>query len=113
VFATIARIGVQLIGVVDSNRFLYFAEQFLEVDDVAVILVVAIEAIGAADGLEQVVVAQFVIEVDVRAARRIEAGQQLADNDQQLHVRRLLDKAALGLVLVLPGRLSLLENVLV
>src|SRR4029077_8757858 len=83
-----------------------------EVDDVAVVLVVAIEAIGAADGLEQVVVAQFVIEIDVGTTRRIEAGKQLTDDNQQLHVRRLIDEAALGFVLVLLGSLPLLENVL-
>ena len=78
----------------------------------AVVLVVPIEAIGAADRLKKVVVAQFVVEVDVRAARRIEAGQQLADDDHQLHVGRLLYEAALGFVLVLLGGLPLLEDVL-
>ena len=107
-----ALVDVQLVGAVDRDRLLHLAEQLLEVDDVAVVLVVAIEPVGAADGLEQVVVAQLVVEVDVRAARRIEAGQQLADDDQQLHVRRLLDEAALGLVLVLLGGLALLEDVL-
>ena len=106
VVAAAALVDVQLVGAVHRDRLLHVAEQLLEVDDVAVVLVVAIEPVGAADGLEQVVVAQLVVEVDVGAARRIEAGQQLADHDQQLQVRRLLDEAALGLVLVLLGGLA-------
>jgi hypothetical protein len=47
--------------------------KLLEIDDVAIVLVVAIEPVGAADGLEQVVVVQFVIEVDVGAAGRVPA----------------------------------------
>ena len=112
VVASVALIDVQLVGAVDRDGLLHVAEQLLEIDDVAVVLVVAIEPVGAADGLEQVVVAQFVVEVDVGAARRIEAGQQLAHDDQQLHVRRFLDEAALGFVLVLLGGLALLEDVL-
>ncbi len=48
-------------------------EQLLEVHDVAEVLVVAIESVGAADRLEEVVIVQFVIEVDVSATRRVEA----------------------------------------
>ena len=107
-----ALVEIQLVGVVDGDCLLHVAEQLFEVDDVAVVLVVTIEPVGAADSLEQVVVAQLVVEIDVRAARRIEAGQQLADDDQQLHVRRLLDEAALGFVLVLLGGLAVLEDVL-
>jgi hypothetical protein len=112
VVAAAALVDVQLVGAVDRDGLLHVAEQLLEVDDVAVVLVVAVEPVGAADGLEQVVVAQFVVEVDVGAARRIEAGQQLAHHDQQLQVRRLLDEAALGLVLVLLGGLAVLQDVL-
>ena len=99
-------VDVQLVGAVDRDRLLHVPEQLLEVDDVAVVLVVAVEPVGAADGLEQVVVVQLVVEVDVGAARRVEAGEQLAHHDQQLQVRRLLDEAALGLVLVLLRRLA-------
>ena len=105
-------IDVQLVGAVDRDGLLHVAEQLLEVDDVAVVLVVAVEPVGAADGLEQVVVVQLVVEVDVGAARRVEAGQQLAHDDQQLQVRRLLDEAALGFVLVLLGGLAVLQDVL-
>ena len=112
VVATIARIGVQFVGAVNGDGLLHIAEQLFEVDDVAVVLVIAIETISAADRLKEVVVVQFIVEVDIRAARRIEAGQQLADDDQELHICRFLDETALGLVLVLLGGLALLEDVL-
>jgi len=57
------------------------AEQLLEADDVAVVLVVAVEAVGAASRLEQVVIAQLVIEIDVGAARRVEAGVFQVEDD--------------------------------
>jgi len=112
VVAAVALIRVQLVGAVDGDCFLHLAEQLLEIDDVAVVLVVAVEAVGAADGLEQVVVAQLIVEIDVRTARRVETREQLADHDQQLQVRRLLDEPALRLVLVLLRRLAVLQNVL-
>ena len=55
---------------------------------------------------------QLVVEVDVRAAWRVEARQQLADDDKQLQVRWFLDEAPLDLVFVLLGRLPGLEHVL-
>ena len=81
---TTAFVDVQLVGAVDRDGFLHFPEQLLEIDDVAVFLVVAVEPVGPADGLEQVVVVQLVVEVDVGAARRVKAGQKLAHHDQQL-----------------------------
>ena len=107
-----AVIDVQLVRAVDGDGLLHVAEQLLEVDDVAVVLVVAVEPVGAADRLEEVVVVQLVVEVDVGAGRRIETGQQLAHHDQQLAVGRLLDEAPLHLVLVLLGRLPVLQHVL-
>ena len=112
VVAAVALVGVQLVGAVDGDGLLHVAEQLLEVHDVAVVLVVAVEPVGAADGLEQVVIAQLVVEVDIGAARRVEAGEQLTHHDQQLQVRRFLDEAALGLVLVLLRGLAVLEDVL-
>ena len=94
------------------DRLLHLAEQLLEVDDVAVVLVVPVEPVRPADGLEQGVVPQLAVEIDVRAARRVEAGQELADDDQELQVRRLLDETALRLVLVLLRRLAPLQDVL-
>ena len=110
--AAVALINVQLVGAIDRDGLLHVLEQLLEVHDVAVVLVVAVEPVGAADGLEEVVVVQLVIEVDVGAARRVEAGEELAHHDQQLEVGRFLDEAALGLVLVGFGRLAVLQDVL-
>ena len=84
VVAAVALVDVQLVGVVHRDGLLHVAEEFLEIDDVAVILVVAVQPVGAADGLKEVMVMQFVVEVNVGAARRIEAGQQLAHHDQEL-----------------------------
>ena len=78
----------------------------------AVILVVPVEPIGAADGLEEIVVAQLVIEVDVGAARRVKASQELAHHDQQFKVGRLIDEAPLSLVLVVLRGLAVFQNVL-
>ena len=82
--AAAALVDVQLVGAVDRDGLLHVLEQLLEVHDVAVVLVVAVEPVGAADGLEEVVIVQLVIEIDVGAARRVEAGQELAHHDQQL-----------------------------
>lgn len=110
--AAVALIGVQLVGTVDGDGFLHVLEQLLEIHDVAVVLVVTVKAVRAADGLEEVVVAQFVIEVDVGAARRVEAGQELAHYDQELEVGRFFDETALGFVLVGLRRLAVLKDVL-
>gem|GEM_PF-5352267 len=66
----IAAVGVdvQFVRGIDRDGVLHLLEQLLEVNDVAVILVVPVEPIGAADGLEEIVVAQLVIGV-VRAVR--------------------------------------------
>ena len=82
--AAVALVRVQLVGGVHRHRVLHVLEEFLVVYDVAVVLVVAVEPVGAADGLEEVVVAQFVVQVDVRAGRGVEARQELADHDQEL-----------------------------
>jgi len=57
VVAAVAFVGVQLVGAVEGDRLLHLVEQLLEVDDVAVVLVVAVEPVRAADRLEQMVVA--------------------------------------------------------
>ena len=76
----------------------------------AVIFIGPVQAIGAANGLEQVVVAQSVVEVNVGTAGRIEARQQLTRHDQQLHIRRFFDEPPLHFVLVLFGGLAFLQN---
>jgi hypothetical protein len=57
-------------------------------------------------------IVQFVIQVDVRATRSIEASEQLADHDHKLHVRGLMDEPSLYLVLILLGRLASVQDVL-
>jgi hypothetical protein len=54
-----------------SVLILPLGEQLLEVDDVAVVLVLTIEAIGAADGLEQSVIVHLVVEIYVGATRDV------------------------------------------
>ena len=74
-------VDVQLVRGVNGDGVLHLLEQLFVVDDVAIVLVVAVEPVCAADSLEQVVIAQLVVEVDVGAGRRIEPGQQLAHHD--------------------------------
>ena len=54
------------------------------VHDQAVRLLVAIGAVGAADGLQQGVVLHRLVEVHRLQDRRVEAGQQLGGDDQEL-----------------------------
>ena len=75
-------------GVVGDRR-LERVEQVAVVDDVAVVLVVAVEAVDAADGLEQAVVLHLLVDVEVGGRGRVEAGQQLVDDDQQPHLARV------------------------
>ena len=105
-------VGVEFVGGVDGDGVLHVAEQLFEVDDLAVRLVVAVEAVGAADGLKEVVVAQLVVEVDDGAGGCVEAGEQLADHDQQFHVGGLVLEAPLGFVFVGLGGLAVGQHVL-
>lgn len=105
-------VDVQLVRGVHGDRVLHLLKQLFVIDDMAIVLVVAVEAIGAANSLEQVVIAQLVVEVDVGAGRRIKPSQQFADHDQQLQVGRLVDKALLGLIFVVLGGLIFLQYIL-
>lgn len=67
VVTAVACINVQLVGAINRDGLLHVAEEFLEVD-MAVILVLPIQPVGAAYGLEQVVVVKCVVEVNVGAA---------------------------------------------
>ena len=82
-------------------RLLQALEQVPVVDDVAVFLVVAVQAVDAADGLEQAVVLHLLVDVEVGGGGRIEAGQQLVHHDQQLHLPRFVDEFLLDLFLEL------------
>ena len=85
---------------VHRDGVLHLLEQVLVIDDVAKVLVFTIEPVGAADGLEQAVVLHGLVDIQVRARRRIKAGQQLVHHHQQAHVGRLFDEQRLGLVFV-------------
>ena len=93
------RAAVQL-GAIDRDGILEFLEQVLVVDDVAEILVLAVEPVRAADGLKQAVVLHGLVNVEIGAGRRIEAGEQLVHHDEQLHVCRLFGEQRLGPLLV-------------
>ena len=93
-------VAVERAGGVVVHRAFEALEQVLVVDDVAVFLVVAVEPVHAADGLEQAVVAHLLVDVEIGGRRRVEAGQQLVHHDQQLHLARLVDE----LLLHLPSR---------
>src|SRR5690349_4995091 len=74
-------------------------EKILVVDDVAVFLALVVEAVDAADRLEQAVVSHALVDVEVRRRGGVEASEKLVDDDQQLHLAGLLDEALLYLLL--------------
>jgi hypothetical protein len=51
---------------------------------VAEVLVLAVEPVGAADGLEQAMVLHHLVDVEAGARPRVEAGEQLVHHHQQL-----------------------------
>ena len=55
-------------------------------------------------------IAQFVIEINVRTAWGVEAGEQFAHYDQQLHARGFFDEAAFHLGLIRLCCLVLRQN---
>ncbi|MNW21428.1 hypothetical protein D3C71_2223500 [compost metagenome] len=61
VLAAVARVDVQFVGAVHRNGLLHVTEKLLVIDDMAIVLVVTVEPVGTADGLEQVMVVQFVV----------------------------------------------------
>ena len=99
-FRVVAPRAVGQFGGVDGDGLLYFLEQVLVVNDVAKLLVIAVEPVGAADGLEQAMVLHGLVDVEVGAGRGIKARQQLVHHDQELHLGGRLDEAVLRLLLV-------------
>ena len=99
-FRACAAIAVIEFGGIDGHRALHLLEQVFVVHDVAEGLVLAVKPVRAADRLEQPVVLHGLVDVEIGAARRIEAGEQLVHHDEQPHVRRLLDEQLLHLILV-------------
>src|SRR5689334_16326665 len=74
--------GIQLRRVY-RHRSLDLLEQVLVINDVAEGFVLSVEAIRATYGLEESMVLHRLINVEVRAARRIEAGEKLLNDDQE------------------------------
>ena len=90
---------VQLRGVNRDSVF-HLLEQVLVVNDITKLFVIAIQPVGAADGLEQAVVLHGFVDVEVGAGWCIKACQQLVHYHQQFHVGRLPDEQVLGVLLV-------------
>ena len=67
-------------------------EEVPVIDDVAVVLVVAVEPVDAADGLEQAVVLHRLVDVEVGRRRGVEASEELVHDDEQLHLAGGLDE---------------------
>ena len=88
-------VTVERAGGVLLDRALQALEQVLVVDDGAVFLVVAVQPVHAADGLEQAVVAHLLVDVEAGGRGRVEAGQELVHHDEQLHLARLFDELLL------------------
>lgn len=95
-----AAVALVEFGSVNGDRVFDFAEEVFVIDDVAEVFVVAVEAVGAADGLEESVVLHTFVNVEVGASGRIKACQQLIDDDQQLHIGRLGFELILGFLFV-------------
>ena len=87
-------------GRVDRDGVLHLLEQILVVHDVAEVLILAIQAVDAADGLKEPVVLHGLVYVEISAGGRVEAGEQLVHHDEQPHVRRLFGEQRLRLLLV-------------
>ena len=96
-----AVVAVEGFARVVLDRLLQRLEEVLVVDDVAIFLVVAVEPVDPADGLEETVVPHLLVDVEVGGGRRIEAGEQFVDDDEQFHLPRLFDEALFDLFLEL------------
>src|ERR1019366_1542920 len=68
------------------------SEEVFVIDDVSVVLVVAIQSIHTADRLEEAVIAHLLVDIEICCRRRIKAGQELVHHDQQLHLAWLFDE---------------------
>ena len=64
---TAAFVNVQLVRAVNRNGLLHVPKKLLKIDDMSIILIVSIETVGATNGLKEVVVVQFVIEINIGA----------------------------------------------
>ena len=81
------------------DRPLEALEEIFVVHDVAVFLVIPIQAVHAADGLKQPVIAHLLVDVEIGGRWRVKAGQELVHNDQELHLSRLFHELLFDLFL--------------
>ena len=88
------------VGGVHGHSLLDLLEQVFVVHDIPEVLVLAVEPVGAADGLEEAVVLHALVDVEVGAAWRVEAGQQFIHHHEQLHGGRLVLEEVLRPILV-------------
>ena len=81
------------------DRPLKTLKEVFVIDDVAIFLVIPIQAVDAADGLKQPMIAHLLVDVEIGGRWRIKAGQELVHHDQELHLSWLLDELLLDLFL--------------
>ena len=63
------------LGGIDRNGVFHLPEQIHVIDDVAEILVIAIQPVGAANSLKQAVVLHTLVDIKIGTTRRIKACQ--------------------------------------
>ena len=100
-------VAVERLARVVPDGLLERAEEILVVDDVAVFLVLAVQAVYPADCLEETVVLHVLVDVETGRGRRVEAGEQLVHDDEELNPARFVYKTLLHLLL---ERLDLLHR---
>ena len=88
---------VEVFIAINRDGVLHLLEQVLVIDNPAIFLVLAIEAVGAADGLKQAMVLHALVDVQDAAGGGVKAGQQLVDHDKELHAGGFFDKQPLCL----------------
>src|SRR5450755_899136 len=94
-------VAIQSVAGVVGDGVSQRVEQVAVIDDIAVALIVTVQAVHAADGLEQPVVAHGLVDVQVGGGRGVKAGQQFVDYDQQAHLPGMLDETVLDVLLEL------------
>ena len=103
-FRTYLTDGVRDFRGVDGDGVFHFGEEVAVIDDVAEILVLTVEAIGATDGLEEAMILHSLVDIEVGAGWCVEACEQFVHHDQEFHVRWLLDEEFFRFLLVFGSR---------
>ena len=83
------------VGVVLDSALDEF-EEFPVINDITKLLFSAIYAVYAADGLEEVMVHDFAIQVQVCGRRCVKTGEQFVHDDEEFHFSRTVDELVLG-----------------